>query len=378
MITVAMAVIFIIPILTGILKPMTSGRVHRSFVSLLNTVIFLASVILAIYLTGLILTSENIILAGLYRLFPSLQNAVTNGESWVYAVFVIALLLAADGILHLLAFPLYRYALTPASERVASAVGSMNGFMRRLVGGLWKLPQAICLVLVFCILLSFCTGFFNSSVITRYAETSAPYQLVQKTVIEPISDSSAVKDIQVIVNNSFKAAENELNNVAGKHLTKYFNGVTLDEAVKSSPEIDAEAKEIVGAETDDRQKAYLIYLWICVNITYDNNKAAQVVSDPDSVSSGAVVAYTTRTGICFDFACLYVAMCRAADVKVRFITGLGFSGSEWGDHAWNQAYDSKEDVWLNVDTTFGSSGLNYFDRPYFYADHKDGVVQSEW
>jgi hypothetical protein len=47
-------------------------------------VIFLASVILAIYLTGLILTSENIILAGLYRLFPSLQNAVANGESWVY------------------------------------------------------------------------------------------------------------------------------------------------------------------------------------------------------------------------------------------------------------------------------------------------------
>jgi hypothetical protein len=71
-------------------------------------------------------------------------------------------------------------------------------------------------------------------------------------------------------------------------------------------------------------------------------------------------------------------MCRAVHVKVRFITGLGFTGTEWGDHAWNQAYDSKEDVWLNVDTTFGSSGLNYFDRPYFYADHKDGVVQSEW
>ena len=120
MITVVMAGIFIIPILMGIIKPMTRGSVRRSFVSLLNTLFFLASVILAIYLTGLILTSDNIILAGLYRLFPSLQNAVANGKSWVYAVFVIVLLLAADGILHLLAFPLYRYALTPVSERIAS------------------------------------------------------------------------------------------------------------------------------------------------------------------------------------------------------------------------------------------------------------------
>jgi transglutaminase-like putative cysteine protease len=71
-------------------------------------------------------------------------------------------------------------------------------------------------------------------------------------------------------------------------------------------------------------------------------------------------------------------MCRAVDVRVRFITGLGFTGSAWGDHAWNQIYDPKYDGWVNVDTTFGSSGINYFGRTGFELDHKNAVVQGEW
>jgi transglutaminase-like putative cysteine protease len=73
-----------------------------------------------------------------------------------------------------------------------------------------------------------------------------------------------------------------------------------------------------------------------------------------------------------------VAMCRAVDVKVRFVTGLGYTGAEWGDHAWNQAYDADAGEWLSVDTTFGTSGVNYFDSAHFNLDHKDSIVQGEW
>ena len=160
-------------------------------------------------------------------------------------------------------------------------------------------------------------------------------------------------------------------------LFQYINGVTLEEAIQSNSEIDDMAKQIVGAETDDKRKAYLIYLWICENISYDNGKE-EAAKTPSEVSSGAIVAYTTRTGICFDFSCLYVAMCRAVDLNVRFIVGMAYSGSVWGDHAWNQVYYPKESRWIDVDTTFGSSGINYFDRPYFELDHKDGSIQGEW
>ncbi len=379
-VTALIIVIFAIPILIGIIKPLTCGRVRRSFASLLYSLILLASVILSVYLTRVILSGgENIVLTFLYKIFPTLESAVATKQLWVYMTFIIVLTLIADGLLYLLTLPLYRYAIVPMSNRISCAVNSRSGFVRRLIGGLWQVPRSIWLVLVFSILLTFYTGFFNSSFITEDAQDSAPYQLVQGNLIKPLLNSGTVKDIQVILNDSFEKNEDDnANGLGGFPLIRYFNGVTLAEAVISNAQIDDLANEIVGTEIDDRQKAYLIYLWICGNIEYDNSKAAMIAKDPSDVESGAIVAYTTRKGVCFDFACLYVAMCRAVDVKVRFIIGIGYTGSAWGDHAWNQAYYPKEDRWIDVDTTFGSSGVNYFDRPYFYLDHEEGVIQGEW
>jgi transglutaminase-like putative cysteine protease len=70
-------------------------------------------------------------------------------------------------------------------------------------------------------------------------------------------------------------------------------------------------------------------------------------------------------------------MCRAVGLKVRLVTGLGYSGTFWGDHAWNQVYSTEEKRWINVDCTFGSAA-NYFDKKNFDEDHKDSDVQGEW
>ena len=372
--------IFVIPILVGIIRPLTSWRIHRSVQSLLNSLILLASVVLSVWLTNIIFSGdENFVLTGLSRLFPSFENAAANKEIWVYFIFGMVLLLAFEGVLHLLAWPVKRYAVAPVSNKILCAVDSMNGFARRVIGGLWQLPKSVVLVLVFSILFFFYAGFFNSSFITEDADTSAPYQLVQANVIRPLLNTTAVKDIEVILGDSFAAAESEYADGTGNlPLIRYFNGVTLAEAIRSNEEIDEKAKEIVGMETDDKRKAYLIYLWICNNIKYDNDKAAMITKDPSGVSSGAIVAFAKKMGVCFDFSCLYVAMCRAASLKVRFIIGLGYSGVAWGDHAWNQVYYPKEDQWINVDTAFGSAGVNYFDNPHFHLDHKDGVIQGEW
>ncbi len=377
-ITAVIAVIFVIPILIGIIRPLTHERIHRSFTSLLSNLILLASVLLSIYLTRIILSdADNFVLTTLYKIFPALESSTANAQIWVSVILTIVFGLLIDGALTLVTWPVRRYAVPPLSNRISSAVDDMGGLARRTVGGLWRLPTSVWLVLVFSILLNFYTGLFNSPVITQYANTSAPYQLVQQSVIQPLLNSSVVKNVQVIFNDSFKFAQDQINGEPGQaQLIKYFNGVTLDEAIASNAEIDTKAKDIVGSETDQRQKAYLIYLWICANIQYDNGKAEQLGKSTAGVSSGAVVAYTARSGVCFDYACLYIAMCRAVDVKVRFVTGLGYTGSAWGDHAWNQV--DTESGWINVDTTFGSSGINYFDRPRFDLDHKDAVVQGEW
>lgn len=375
-ITAVIAVIFVIPILIGIIRPLTGDRIHRSFASLLNSLILLASILLSIYLTSLILSdADNIVLTTLYNLFPALQDSA-NAQIWVSVILTVVLALLIDGLLYLITLPIRRFVVPPLSKGVSSAVKSMGGFFRRIIGGLWQLPRSVWLVLLFSILLNFYTGLFNSPVITQYANTSVPYQLVQENVIQPLLNSSVVKNVQVIFNDSFKFAEDQITGEPNRQLIKYFNGVKLDDAIQSNADIDAQAQNIVGTETDERQKAYLLYLWICENISYDNGKAEKLSTGSAGVSSGAAIAYTTRVGVCFDYACLYIAMCRAVNVKVRFLTGLGYTGADWGDHAWNQV--ATQNGWINVDTTFGSSGINYFDRPHFALDHKDAVVQGEW
>lgn len=378
-VTALIACIFLIPVLFGVIRPLTGDRMQRSVFSLGSNLIFLASLVLSVYLTRILLSdSENVILVNLYKVLPQLHTAVLHKDIWVSALFMLILLLSIDGVLDLLALPIYKYVVTPVLNRLASRVNKMRSIDRRTLGGLWQLPKSVWLVLIFALLLNFYTQYNSASAISESASDSAPYQFIEGNVIQPLLNSSAVKNIQVLLNDSFGKAKNDLSDAAKGHLTRYFNGVTLEEAIKSNPEIDAAAKKIVGSEKDDRRKALLIYRWVSKNIGYDNGKAATIAADPSRVSSGAVVAYQTRTGVCFDYSCLYVAMCRAVGLNVRFVTGLGYTGVAWGDHAWNQVYYPKESRWINVDTTFGSSGVDYFDRPNFDLDHKDAVIQGEW
>ena len=379
-VTIVIAIVFILPILIGIIRPLSGARILNSFSSLLNNLIFLASIVLSIFLSRLVFqSSDNFVLNTLYQLFPTLQSALAGKEIWIYIIFLILLTLILFGIFYLISIPIYRFIVVPASKKLSSAISRMHGFWRRLIGGLWRLPTSVWLVLVFCLLLNFYTDFFGASFITKSASSSEPYQLVQENVIQPLMNNSVVKNIQTLLNETFTPDESNTGGNSNKtRLIRYINGMTLDEAVKSDSEIDAAAKKITVSKSSDKDKAYLIYKWISKNIEYDNHKAEIIAIDPSKVSSGAIVAYKTRTGICFDYACLYVAMCRAVGLKVRFITGLGFTGTNWGDHAWNQVYDSAKKAWLNVDTTFGSSGINYFGRSGFSLDHKGAVVQGEW
>ena len=368
----------VIPILAGIIRSFSGDRIQHSIISLINNIEFLLSIVLAVYLTSVFSNSENTIWASIYQVFVDISNALSGKDVWANLILFVILVILIDGLLHVLTIPVYRFAIIPMSNKMSAKINKMHSFSRRLLGGLWQLPTSLWLALVFSLLINLYTGFYSDSILTEHADRSEPYQYVEENVIQPLLQSSVVKNFQVLFKDSFKDTIDEISEAAKTKLVRYFNGVTLDEAVKSNSKIDAAAKKIVGSETNDKKKANLIYKWVSKNIDYDHNKAKIISQDPSKVSSGAIVAYNTRTGVCFDYACLYVAMCRAVDVKVRFITGLGYSGTAWGDHAWNQVYYAKDDTWINVDTTFGSSGISYFNKSNFGKDHKDGEVQGEW
>lgn len=159
-----------------------------------------------------------------------------------------------------------------------------------------------------------------------------------------------------------------------------YNGTTVEEGIRSNKEIDSKAVEITKDAYSDREKAKRIYTWVGANIKYDNEKAEIILSKNSSSTgfpeSGAICAYNTKSGICFDKACLYVAMARAAGLKVKLISGEAYDGKEYVGHAWNEVYLDDEDKWINVDTTFYDAG-NYFDSNLF-SEHKVNTVAGEW
>lgn len=215
--------------------------------------------------------------------------------------------------------------------------------------------------------------------------------MVYDTALKPVIDSDIAKKIPVIINDKFNDIniDNEKKNEIAENIREtlddynikviqYFNGVTLDEAIISTPEIDKLAVELAKDEKNEYDKCRKIYQWITKNISYDYEKSKTIAKEARNTKSGTIICYQTRKGICFDYSCLFISMCRANGIKVNLVTGMGFSGMSWGDHAWNQFYCTEQGRWVNVDTTFGVSGVNYFDSANFSLDHKNGKVQGEW
>lgn len=275
--------------------------------------------------------------------------------------------------------PLYNHILEPLANRLFILLTSSGTILRRMVGALAQLPRAGVGVLVCALLLNFYVYYFPTPLLVQQMNDSAVYQHIKVNAVQPLLNADLTKKIPVLVNDYFRPSPGKPAPLApgNVRVITYFNGVTLDEAVKSNSAIDAAARSIVGDETNPRQQANLLYRWISRNIKYDYNKAAQLSQNPNGMASGSIVAFNARSGICFDYASLYVSMCRAVGLKVRLVTGLGYSGVVWGDHAWNQVYIPAENQWINVDSTFGVQG-DYFDNSDFGSDHQYAQVQGEW
>ncbi len=187
----------------------------------------------------------------------------------------------------------------------------------------------------------------------------------------------------VISNNINSANESNKEPISEKvvesnrNVINLYNGVTLEQGIKSNEAINKKAKELTKNAKNSREKAKRIYTWISENINYDDNKAENISEKTSEYKSGAIEAFETRKGICFDYSCLYVAMAREAGLKVRIVTGEGFNGKEWGPHSWNEVYLPEKNQWITVDPTFGKAG-NYFDSKKNSESHRDGKIVGEW
>lgn len=385
-IDIFLLLVFFIPIILGFIRKFNSNDVKESIYAFERNLLLLISGIVCLYWVdrGLVITSIIEVLNE-YSFFYLLSREFST----VY--FIIIFVLTLTVLYYLLkvlvkAFnAVFIYSFIDLIDRISQEQGV---FFRRVLGAIFRIPAAI----IYVILATFIIDILpiNDHIIKSDIQESQLYEYIVDKAVNPIKESEIVSQLPRLLNNSLKIrivnndssdiiSVNDIPNIKknNKNVIIYYNGVTLDEGVKSNAAIDSMADEITKGKKTSEDKAYAIYKWIGTNIEYDDKMAEEVLSGKVDKNSGAIPAFEKRSGICFDYACLYVAMCRKEGIKVRIITGQGFNGIEWVSHAWNQVYINETGQWLNVDPTFSIAG-NYFGNAKFNRDHRAEDIAGEW
>ena len=207
---------------------------------------------------------------------------------------------------------------------------------------------------------------------------------IQYTQFKFSNVDTNINNINSVINTNTNTNTN-INTVDWKILeTKpqqdiYYNGTLLSDAVKSNDLVNKQTMKIISKCKDDKSKTIAIYNYIINNYCYDYEKADRIRNN-DNINSSIFTTFKNKSGVCFDLACLYTAMCNETKIRVRLIAGLGFNNINWDPHAWNQVFIDK--YWYDIDVTFnlGDNNDNYNNnnKPDFNDNHRDGKVIGEW
>lgn len=377
LVTLLLIIVFLYPLLKGFLIKFSSGHTKKSIENVTNNIIFLVSIFLSMHVVRKIfLEHEKGIFQIIYIHLPSKVIGFSQENPMlIYTISIPIFIIIIYEIIKLLIKLINNLTIYPALDIIEEKLKQKNNFSRRSIGAFFELPRAVTYVIIITFLFNISSMLNIVPNLDRNLERSFLYNNVSKHIVIPITNSTIAKRLPNIIDNSFKIVTKEVENAS--NIITYYNGITIDEGIKSNDKLDSFAVELTSDIDTDIEKARQIYDWIEDEISYDSEKADMIMNNIFDEQSGAIITFETREGICFDYACLFASMCRSNDIKVRIITGDGFNGEVWVSHAWNQVFIREEERWINVDTTF-SIGGDYFDGARFEIDHKQGKIAGEW
>lgn len=377
-IDVGLVLIFLYPIMKGFLLKFSSKSLKNDIEDAGSYTAFIIGSILGVYMTKRIfLRHDEGIYNTIYNFIPkNILNTIENKPIFIYIAAMPIIIFIIYKIVELIIGLVNKLTFYPLLDVVEDFLIEKSALTKRVIGLIFQLPKAICYILLATFILNILAILGVNEDYNKKLESSQVYSFLSEEVVNPIANSEFAKELPNIINNSFKiVVKNDSVNSednSGKTIV-YYNGITLSEGLKSNEEIDNFAKALVQERGSTRAKAKTIYNWVGRNIEYDYDKVDKILNNDFNVKSGAINTFYSKKGICFDYSCLYAAMCKANGIKVRIITGEGFNGSSWVSHAWNQVYIEEEDKWVNVDTTFYKGG-NYFDSAVFKLDHRNEKI----
>lgn len=246
----------------------------------------------------------------------------------------------------------------------------LPNIFKSIVFGLIKVPKAILIILIFVFALNTYSMFLGeNSKINNIINSSNLYKKLSTHIIIPFK-----YDLNEIIFNIFNPIFEVFKNIETQNVRYLYNGITIDEATRSNKDIYEFALESTYGLENSYDKAKKLYDDVVDMLEYDNEKSEDILNEDFDNLSGAVAAFESKKGICFDYASLYSVLAKSVELPNRIVIGKGYDGREWINHAWNEVYIEEIDRWINVDTTFGETG-NYFDIEGFNQDHiKERVI----
>ncbi len=166
---------------------------------------------------------------------------------------------------------------------------------------------------------------------------SYPLQLGDGTYKISIMENIGGKQYKYVLS---KEVEIKSSNPNDKYLTsvQMINWNTSMAPIKK-------AKSLAGGGSD-KQKVSKIYNYIVNNIRYDSS----ITSLPSGYIPSLNKTYSSKKGICYDFASLFAGMLRSVGVPTKLVKGQ--SSNVKGYHAWNEVY--VDGSWHIVDTSYDS------------------------
>lgn len=110
----------------------------------------------------------------------------------------------------------------------------------------------------------------------------------------------------------------------------------------------SKAEELTRGIDDTLEKVKAVHHYIVSNIQYDYDfdfKAdKQYIPDIEKT-------FSTKKGICYDFASLFAAMLRSQGIPAKLVKG--YSENVKGYHAWNEVLVDGQ--WITIDTTYDAT-----------------------
>jgi hypothetical protein len=364
LITFATVVIVLFSAVQGIRRG-ASGSMRQLLVLVTEGMVTVLSILLAWRLTGWLSPALRDWLVSRSIQIP--QRELGGGEQ-LYYTFVTALRdfsLMRSGVLFLLGYMIVKHLLSMlvflltdkylwhtlrprtkqpgwTSSAAGAAFGTLTGLARALmmIAGLFVI-----------------TTLFPNSPFTGYVQASGVYRTGATQLIQPFT-GEFLKQLPVFT----RSVEAEFNGILQR---KY---EVLDARVPN--DVAEAAKEVTAKAGTDEEKARALYKWVGTRVAYDWDKVEQYETKRVWKEQTPEDTFLTRKGVCIDYSRLYAVMARSVGLEVKVVTGLGYDGrGGYGPHAWNEVYLSERKTWVPLDSTWVSSGGNWFNPPNFYDTH---------